>query len=213
MKRFVFDFAAVLFDWQPVALLQRVMPALAGDVDAAVRLAQAIFQGYRGDWAEFDRGKVSVAALVPRIAARTGLPQDALQALVDAIPDALVPLPTTVALIGRLRRRDTPMYFLSNMPAPYADELERRHDVVRAFDDGVFSGRVGLIKPEPEIFAAAAERFGQAPRDLVFLDDHLANVYAARAAGWSALHFTGAAAAEQAIRDAGWWPDCNLHRG
>ena len=207
MKRFVFDFAVVLFDWRPVQLLQQVMPAQAPDADAAARLAQAIFQDYRGDWADFDRGTVSAAALVPRIAARTGVPGDRVQALVDAIPDALVPLPESVALVRRLRRPGVPMFFLSNMPAPYADELERRHDFVRAFDAGVFSGRVGLIKPEPAIFAAAAERFATAPAELAFIDDHRANVDAARAAGWNALHFTGAAAAEQAIRDAGFWPD------
>jgi len=206
MKRFVFDFAAVLFEWQPVALLQRLLPAQAPDEAAATALAQSIFQDYRGDWAEFDRGTVTVPALVRRIAARTGLLKHAVQALVDAIPDALAPLPASVDLVVRLRRPDRPMFFLSNMPAPYADELERRHDFVRAFDDGVFSGRIGLIKPEPGIFAAAAQRFGVAPGELVFLDDHLANVDAARAAGWNALHFTGAAAAEQAIRVAGWWP-------
>lgn len=206
MKRFVFDFAAVLFDWQPEVLLQRVMPAHAPDAQAASRLAQTIFQGYQGDWADFDRGTVSVAALVPRIVARTGLPASALQALVDAIPDALVPLPATVDLVARLRRPDRPMFFLSNMPAPYADALEQRHDFVRAFDDGVFSGRVGMVKPEPEIFATAAERFGAPADELVFIDDHLANVHAARSAGWNALQFTGAAAVEQAIREAGWWP-------
>jgi putative hydrolase of the HAD superfamily len=206
MKRFVFDFAAVLFDWRPVALLQRVIPAHAPNEAAATSLAHAIFHGVLGDWADFDRGQVSVPALVRRLAVRTGLPEHAVQALVDAIPDALVPLPATVDLVARLRRPGRPMYFLSNMPAPYADELERRHEFVRTFDDGVFSGRVGLMKPEPEIFAVAAQRFGPPANDLVFLDDHLPNVQAARSAGWNALHFTGAAAAEQAIRAAGWWP-------
>ena len=207
MKRFVFDFGAVLFDWHPVRLLQQVMPAHAVDEPSAKRLVADIFQGHGGDWAEFDRGTLSAELLVPRIATRTGLPEAAVQALVDAIPDHLVPLPATLALLGQLRRPGKPMFYLSNMPAPYADELERRHDFVRAFDAGVFSARVQLIKPEPAIFDLAAAHFDTPPADLVFLDDHPANVAAARAAGWNALRFTGAAAAEAAIRDAGWWPD------
>jgi FMN phosphatase YigB (HAD superfamily) len=41
--------------------------------------------------------------------------------------------------------------------------------------------------------------------ELLFFDDHLPNVLAARAAGWQAVHFTGVAAAEQALRERGLW--------
>lgn len=203
---FVFDFARVLFDWQPTALVRRMMADLAPDDDSAAAIAGDIFQGYAGDWGDFDRGTVDATELVWRIAIRTGLPRPAVQALVDSIPDALVPKPDTVALVERLRRPAVPMFFLSNMPGPYADELDRRHAFVRAFDDGVYSARVGLVKPEPAIFALAAQRFRTAPAELVFLDDHWVNVEAAQAAGWNALHFTDAAAAELLIREAGWWP-------
>lgn len=203
---FVFDFARVLFDWQPIALVRRAMPALAPDDDTATAVATEVFQGYSGDWSDFDRGTVGVDEIVRRITTRTGLPDAAVQALVDAIPDALVPKPDTVALVERLRRPAVPMFFLSNMPAPYADELDRRHAFVRAFDDGVYSARVGLVKPEAEIFALAAERFGTVPEELLFLDDQRVNCAAAQAAGWNALHFTDAAAAEDAIREYGWWP-------
>ena len=64
-----------------------------------------------------------------------------------------------------------------------------------------------MITPEPEIFALSAQRFGVPPSEWVFLDDHLPNVLAARAAGWRALVFTDAAQAERDLRDAGWWPD------
>lgn len=203
---FVFDFARVLFDWQPTALVRRMMADLAPDDDSAAAIAGDIFQGYAGDWGDFDRGTVDAPELVWRIAMRTGLPRPAVQALVDSIPDALVPKPDTVALVERLRRPAVPMFFLSNMPGPYADELDRRHAFVRAFDDGVYSARVGLVKPEPAIFALAAQRFRAAPAELVFLDDHWVNVEAAQAAGWNALRFTDAAAAELLIREAGWWP-------
>ncbi len=92
------------------------------------------------------------------------------------------------------------------MPAPYADHLEQQHAFVRQFDAGVFSGRVNLIKPEPAIFALAAQRFGVPLGELLFLDDHGPNVTAALAAGWQALQFHDAAQAERDIRAAGWWP-------
>jgi putative hydrolase of the HAD superfamily len=198
--RIVFDFAGVLFRWQPLELLRRELPLLAIDPASARRLAEDIFQAYGGDWAEFDRGTVDVPELVQRIAARTGLrPQD-VRAVVDAVPAELKPIPETVALLRRLHAEGRRLHFLSNMPKPYADHLEREHAFIDCFESGVISARVGQIKPEPEIFEIAARRFEAEPAQLLFLDDVLDNVCAARQAGWQAIHFVGAADSEAQLR-------------
>ncbi len=203
---FVFDFGRVLFDWQPEALLQRVLPQRALDAASTAHWVAQVFQSYGGDWGEFDRGSVEPDQLVQRISRRTGLAAAEVQAVVDAVPASLKPIPATVALLQRLQQPGRAMFYLSNMPAPYADHLEREHAFVRAFSAGVFSARVQLIKPEAAIFELSARRFGVAPAELVFLDDHPANVAAARAAGWQALLFSDAAQAEADLRRHGWWP-------
>ena len=205
-KRIVFDFAGVLFQWQPLALLQRLLPAQATDEASAAHWAAQIFQAYGGDWAEFDRGTVEPEALVDRISRRTGLAADAVRAVVDAVPLALQPVPATVDLFERLRAAGPPLFYLSNMPASYADHLECSHPFLAGFADGVISARVQLSKPDRAVFVLAAQRFGVAPADLVFLDDMAVNVDAARAAGWQALLFIDAAQAEAELRAAGWWP-------
>lgn len=201
--RIVFDFAGVLFHWQPLELLQRVLPAHATDAAAARRLAARIFQGYGGDWAEFDRGTMELPELVRRIAARTGLQPAAARAVVDAVPAELQPIPETVALLRRLHAQGRRLHFLSNMPASYADHLEREHDFIGCFESGVFSARVRQIKPELEIYRIAAQRFQAEPAQLLFLDDVLDNVLAARQAGWQALHFVDARQAEAQMRAIG----------
>ena len=203
---YVFDFGRVLFNWQPEALLQRVLPQRVLDEASAAHWVAQVFQSYGGDWGEFDRGTVEPGDLVQRISGRTGLTPAEVQAVVDAVPASLQPIPASVDLLQRLQQPGKPMFYLSNMPAPYADHLEREHAFVRAFSDGVFSARVKLIKPDPAIFDMASQRFGVAPAELVFLDDHPANVAAARAAGWQALLFSDAAQAEQDLRASGWWP-------
>ena len=203
---FVFDFGRVLFDWQPEALLQQVLPARVVDAASAAHWVAQVFQSYGGDWGEFDRGSVTPDELVRRISGRTGLLPAEVLAVVDAVPASLQPIAASVDLLQRLQQPGRPMFYLSNMPAPYADHLEREHAFVRAFSDGVFSARVQLIKPEPAIFDLCAQRFGVAPAELVFLDDHPANVAAARAAGWQALLFSDAPQAEADLRAAGWWP-------
>ena len=203
---FVFDFGRVLFNWHPEALLQQVLPQRVVDDASAAHWVAQVFQSYGGDWGEFDRGTVEPGELVQRISQRTGLAPAEVQAVVDAVPAALTPIQPSVDLLHRLRRPGRPMFYLSNMPAPYADHLERSHDFVREFSDGVFSARVKLIKPEAAIFDQSARRFGVPPDQLIFFDDHPANIAAARAAGWQALLFTDAARAEADLRQRGWWP-------
>lgn len=195
MKRLniVWDFGGVLFRWRPPALLARTLPQHAPDESAAQALAARFFQGYGGDWNRFDRGLVSADELTACIAARIGLSHDEVRSVIDAVPDELRPIDTSVALLGRLRDAGHRLFYLSNMPAPYADHLEREHAFLQWFEDGVFSARVQQAKPDAEIFATAAARFGLPAADLVFLDDHADNVAAARLLGWQTLHVTNAA--------------------
>lgn len=202
--KIVFDFAGVLFNWQPQALLRRQLPQRAGDDAAAQHWVTGIFQGYGGDWGEFDRGTLGAPELVRRIAARTGLHEHEVQAVVDAVPHELQPMPHSVALLRRLHEAGRRLFYLSNMPQPYAEHLEREHDFVAWFEDGVFSARVRHIKPEPEIYAIAAQRFRADPAQLVFIDDVAGNVRAAQQAGWNALHFVDAAQCEAQLREHGW---------
>jgi HAD superfamily hydrolase (TIGR01509 family) len=203
-KTIVFDFAGVLFHWHPPTLLRREIPHLAHDDASAAHWVRQIFQGYDGDWLAFDRGLVEVPELVQTIARRTGLAAADVQRVVDAVPRELQPIGATVDLVRRLRDAGRRLFFLSNMPAPYSDHLEREHDFVGWFRDGVFSARVHEAKPAAAIFRIAAERFGHAPQEMVFLDDVPSNVETARALGWNALLFTDAAQAEADLRARGW---------
>lgn len=201
--KLVFDFGGVLFRWRPLVVMQHTLPTRAVDEPSAAHWADQVFQSYGGDWGDFDRGTVTVPELVARISRRTGLQPAEVQAVVDAVPLELQAKPDSVALLRRLHDAGTPLYYLSNMPAPYALQLEAANDFMAWFSDGVFSARVHANKPEPEIFEIASARFGAAPNELLFLDDHLPNVQAARAAGWQALHFTDAAAATVQLRQLG----------
>jgi putative hydrolase of the HAD superfamily len=199
----VWDFGGVLFNWNPADLVRRELPHRAGSAEEAAHWVGAIFQSYGGDWGEFDRGTLTVPELVQRIGARTGLSAHEVQAVVDGVPRELQPRPDSVALLRQLCDAGHPQFFLSNMPTPYADQLEAEHDFVGWFADGVFSARAKAIKPEREIFEIASRRFGVPPAELLFFDDHAPNVDAARAAGWQAEVFTTAAIAAAQLRERG----------
>ncbi|HEY4067871.1 MAG TPA: HAD family phosphatase [Burkholderiaceae bacterium] len=188
-KNIVFDFAGVVFTWQPHDFMARLLPQRAATPEAARAFVGEFFESFGGDWGEFDRGSIEPAPLAERMARRLGLSLADARRVIDAVPHELVPIDGTVALLKRLHARGHALFFLSNMPAPYADHLDATHDFIGLFRRGIYSARVGLIKPEPAIFAHALERFGIAARDTVFIDDMAANVEAARAAGWQALQF------------------------
>ena len=203
-RALVFDFGRVVFRWRPEALVSRVLPHRATDPDATRHWVRQVFQAYDGDWGEFDRGTVEPTELARRIAARTGLSEAEVEAVIEACPAELEPLSDTVAWLRRLHAQGRPLHYLSNMPEPFAAHFERTHDFMTLFESGVFSSRVKLIKPDREIFARAAETFRRQPGNLLFLDDHLPNIEAARAAGWQAVHFTNAAQAEAEVLALGW---------
>jgi putative hydrolase of the HAD superfamily len=182
----VLDFAGVLFHWSPAALLARVLPGR--EVTPA-----EFFEGYDGDWGEFDRGRIDPAPLALRIALRTAVTPDEALRVIEAVPFELRAEATMVQLVEDLAARGAPAWFLSNMPRSYAQVLEQRHPFLARFRGGLYSGRVGMAKPEAAIFDFAAQAFGADPARLLFIDDVLANVHAARAAGWNAERFEDAA--------------------
>lgn len=193
----IFDFGGVVFQWNPVRLLAQVLPERANTPETATRWKDRFFQGYTGDWGAFDTGLIDAAETQRRIAARTGLDPAEVQAVMDAVPDALAPNPATVALLRRLRVAGHRLFFLSNMPAPYAAHLSRTHDFLRGFEDGIYSCDVRLIKPDPAIFQLALQRFDIPARQTLFIDDHLGNIEAANRLGLPALLFTDAGALER----------------
>jgi putative hydrolase of the HAD superfamily len=199
----VWDFGAVLFRWRPLVLMTAALPARAVDEASAAHWRDQVFQAFGGDWLHFDRGTVEPDRLVQQIARRTGLHEHEVQAVIDAVPAELEPLPETVALVHALRERGHRQYYLSNMPAPYADHLERSHAFVREFDDGIFSARVQLVKPEEALFEMAEQRFGLEPQRTVFIDDHPKNIEAADARGWNTVLAKDSASVADGLRGHG----------
>jgi putative hydrolase of the HAD superfamily len=192
----VFDFGAVLFTWQPGLLIKTHFPEHAATPEKTAALAQAVFG--HADWHNFDRGVLSAEAVSQRTAARLGLREPALLALVEGIADHLHPMHESLTLLEELRelRQQKPvlrLYFLSNMPTPYARVLERKHAFLDWFDGGIFSGDVQHIKPEAEIYELLEARYTLEPAHTLFIDDLTSNVACAEARGWRGIRFESAA--------------------
>lgn len=192
----VFDFGAVLFTWRPAELLAQRFPESAATPQQAADLAHAVFG--HADWHNFDRGSLPMDVVVARTAQRLGLDHGTLAALVEGIGELLLPIEASLALLAQLQALRTQadatlrLYYLSNMPVPYARTLERLHPFLQWFDGGIFSGDVLHIKPEPAIYQLLQTRYALEPAHTVFIDDLKSNVLAAQALGWHGIHFESA---------------------
>ena len=189
-QEIVFDLGGVVFRWQPLVLLQELFPDRVTSEAVAREWAAQIFQTFHpnADWAQFDLGLIEPEPLATRIAARTGLPQADLLRLMHGIPPHLQPIQGTVDLIHDLKAQGHRLYFLSNMPAGYADHLVRENSFFSQFEDGIFSAHVQQIKPLPDIFATAQARWPLQGQP-VFIDDVQHNIDAAKQHGWQGIRF------------------------
>ena len=198
----VFDFGAVLFGWQPAQIVAGYFPLQAATPAAAAQMAQSIFG--HDDWHAFDRGSLSMDLVLARTAQRLALPTAPLQALIEGIGDGLQPIDATLSVLAALSQRrqqrgDVRLYYLSNMPAPYARTLERKHAFLQWFDGGIFSGDVLRCKPDPVIYQMLQTRHALVPAQTVFIDDLQGNVNAACALGWRGIHFLSAQQLQQSL--------------
>ena len=143
-------------------------------------------------------GRMSADEAFAAAGARLGIEGPVMRALAE---DAyLSDFNTRMAEAVRiLRAEGVAISALTNTLSTEA-QLQARPEFAGLFDHVVSSHDVGVAKPDPAIFRAALERLGVAAVDAVFVDDLIGHVEAARALGFTGVHFqtTGQALAELA---------------
>lgn len=113
------------------------------------------------------------------------------------------PVPGTAELIERLDENGVPLYAITNFGAEVWAQFRPTCPVLNRMAAIVVSGEERLAKPDPAIFALAAERFGHSPTAMLFVDDNAANIAVAQALGWQTHHFRDASLLEADLRQRG----------
>ena len=94
-----------------------------------------------------------------------------------------------LASVDRIRANGTKVLLATNQEHVRAHYLMETMGLGRHVDGIAYSAALGARKPMPQFYAAAAQVAGTG--DLVLVDDALANIDAAIAAGWRGVHWTG----------------------
>jgi 2-haloacid dehalogenase len=98
----------------------------------------------------------------------------------------------SIAIFEGLIAEGRDVTMLTNFASDTFREAQARFDFLNKPRGVTVSGDIGLIKPDVAIYETHVKSFGLDPASTIFIDDSLANVDGAKAAGWHAVHFTGA---------------------
>ena len=90
----------------------------------------------------------------------------------------------TVEILQALKDNGVPVFALSNWNGECFQVAEARFPFLDLFEDIVVSGRVGLCKPELEIYELASRRFGYSAQEIFFIDDREENLEPAIKLDW-----------------------------
>lgn len=193
----IFDIGGVLVDWDPRHLYGALF---AGDMAAMERFLGTICTP---EWHNRLDGGETFAALIAETVARFPEAREMIEAYDKGWTRMFRgAIPGMTDLVAELAATNMPLFALTNFPAEKYDAFAAAWPVMAHFRDVLVSGREGLTKPDPRIFARAAERFGVTPETTLFIDDRAENVAAAKACGFLTHHFVDAAGLRDALRPA-----------
>ena len=99
------------------------------------------------------------------------------------------PIEDNVALLAKLKASGARVHALSNFAHEKFALAVAAYPFLQSFDVAVISGRERVAKPERRIYEILRERVGLPFGDLLFVDNSLKNVEAARALGIETIHY------------------------
>lgn len=182
----VFDFGAVLVDWNQYYLYRKVM---ANDEEIKAFLDEIDFKNWNLQFDKgypFEKGVEEKCAEFPQYAE---LIKRFNTHWLDAMGEVMM---ESVEIARRLKESGYSLFGLSNWSETKFNLVKERLLFLDYLDDYVLSGREKQVKPEPFIFQILLDRIGQKAEDCLFIDDSLPNIETAKSIGFQTIHFKSA---------------------
>ena len=198
IRHILFDMGQVLIRFDQRFFIRR----LGIDGEDMELLMREIFRSV--EWVQMDRGTIREEEAFRRISAR--LPErlhEAAGKLIAMWDRPILPIPGMYELIEELKQKGYGIYLLSNASLRQ-HEYWPRVPASRFFDGTIISADEKIMKPHPDYFRRAMEKFGLLPQECFFVDDQPANVEGALFCGISgAVFHNDAGLLRRAMREAG----------
>lgn len=137
---------------------------------------------------ELEMGRLDPDAFFDAAGAEIGY-RGGREYLHDALVDVFDPNVPMAEFIGSLAAEGVRLCLLSNTNGIHVNFFEARYPVFGHFEGRIYSHEVGMMKPDPAIFAHARDHLGLVPERTLYIDDLLANCEAAQACGFRSIHY------------------------
>ena len=170
-------------------------------IDSEAVAAQMLIAELSARWPDVDVEPVVMPLLGLRIervlgdsAAELGktLRGDEIEAIRRSVEVAARDAPLVAGVEAALDAVSLTKACASNSYTGYVEAVLARTGLARFFGDRLFcADRVARPKPAPDVYLAAADRLGVPPQACLVIEDSVAGVAAASAAGMTALGFIG----------------------
>jgi epoxide hydrolase-like predicted phosphatase len=183
IKTVIFDFGGVLVrteDPKPRQLLAEKHGLTYDQLDGLVYGSETSLRATRGEITAEEHKRAVMESL--------GLPPDSFQEFGDEFWKGDTLDTHLVEFIAGLKG-DFTTALLSNAWDDLRPLLTSLWDIEKIFDHIFISAEMGLAKPDTAIYQAVVIELNQDPTELIFIDDFVENVLAARESGWHAIHF------------------------
>jgi 2-haloacid dehalogenase len=204
IRAIIFDFGGVLLDWNPRHLYRKFFNGNHAAMESF--LAEINF----AEWnLRQDMGRpfsIAVKELCVQFPQYADLIKAYDQRWEESIAGTIQP---TLSILEALKQEGHSLYGLSNWSAEKFRMTRSRYAFFDWFDSIIVSGEVGLVKPDPRIYALFLVRIGRTAAECLFIDDSEANVAAAGQAGFKTIRYESSSQLEMGLRQLGLLPASN----
>ena len=188
-KNYIFDFGKVL-----VRLNHDKLASLYIDDETGRKaVIEAVFD--RLYWDRLDLGTITDEDVKSGFCSR--LPKELHEGACSVYDNCIYhqrPIEEMRKLLSDIKRQGGKLYLLSNISRGFAENYHKNpvlEDLFSTFDGLVFSGPLGIAKPDIRIFEHLLDTYQLKPEESIFIDDLPQNVEGAQKVGISGYVFDG----------------------
>lgn len=187
IKAIVFDFGAVLIEWEPRNIFREYFPD-ESSIDAFLKDIEFMkWNAEQDEGRSFSEGFSVLSKQFPQYA---GMFQTLEKNWLEIWSRSVVgEIKGSVRLLHALNEQGYPLYGLSNWSTETFPVARERYNFFELFDDIVLSGEVKLIKPGSAIFELFLQRTNRSAQECLFIDDSSPNIVTAAKMGFDCIHF------------------------
>lgn len=184
IKNLIFDFGEVLVDWNPKYLYRKIFES-EEEIDQFFTTIDFFNMNYKMD------GGLTFAEFVSTLTEKYPQYREAIAAYCSRWDETLGSANTPVVeILEQFKNDDRYRIFgLTNWAAETFPIGQKKFPFFGWFEDVVVSGKIGIVKPNAEIYQCLLERNQLIAQECLFIDDRLENVEGAKKLGIEAIHY------------------------